>query len=487
MALQASGLRYAVRPNVLLKYFGQLNLILAILTIAPLGVSLLFGEFLASLRYCIVLCALLIFWFSTIRVRAPADMQNNEGLVLAALIFLFTPLVMAYPMMYPGSGFLDAFFEAVSGITTTGLSTRETLNNASVNFLFARAWMQWYGGLGIVVLSLAFVLRPGLAAKSLAGSGVETDDLVGGTRARARKVFRIYCILTFLGIIGSLLAGVSFFESLLFSLSAVSTGGFAPYDSSIANLGVPAQGWITLASLTAAVPLTFYSRIFSKRNKAGLGIFQLKAIIIACVVVSLAVATSMRICGGMAWSQILHHAPLLAFSAQTTAGFSSLSPAELDSTSKLLLTFSMLIGGDMESTAGGFKLLRLLIAAHVFQLLLLRSSLPKHAVIDHRLADHPLHEEEIRNAFLLIVLFIGIVAVSWIPFVAMGFDPIDSLFEVASATGTVGLSTGITSSTLPSLLKGVLCIDMLMGRLEIIAWLVLLYPKTWIGRRMEGT
>ncbi|MEJ2711510.1 MAG: potassium transporter TrkG, partial [Anaerolineales bacterium] len=98
-----------------------------------------------------------------------------------------------------------------------------------------------------------------------------------------------------------------------------------------------------------------------------------------------------------------------------------------------------------------------------------------------------LQDEEIRMALLLILLFITVVALSWLPFVAMGYSPIDSLFEVVSATGTVGLSAGLTSSTLPAVLKVILCVDMLMGRLEIIAWLVMLYPGTWFGRRMERT
>jgi len=195
----------------------------------------------------------------------------------------------------------------------------------------------------------------------------------------------------------------------------------------------------------------------------------------------------MRLFAGMAWPQVFHHAPLLAFSAQTTAGFSSIPCSQLDAGSKLVLIFSMLVGGGLGSTAGGFKLLRLLMAASVFRLILLRTCLPKHAVIEPRLAGRRLQEEEIRAALLLILLFVAVVALSWLPFVAMGYNPLDSLFEVVSATGTVGLSAGLTSATLPAPLKGILCVDMLMGRLEIIAWLVMLYPGTWFGRRMEET
>jgi trk system potassium uptake protein TrkH len=487
MARQATALRYAVRFHVVFKYFGQLCLVLAALSLVPLVISLVFGDTRISLRYGIVIGGLAAFGAGLARLRGASSVQANEGMVLVALMFLFTPLVMSYPMMGSGLGFLDAFFEAVSGVTTTGLSTKATLVGAPATFLFARAWMQWYGGLGIVVLSLALVMQPGLLAKGLAVTEAETDDLVGGTRAHARRGLKVYAVLTALGIIGSLLAGVRFFDALLYTFAAVSTGGFAPYDGSLETFGWPAQVWITLLCLAGAMPLTFYHRMLKEKRRLQVDFLQVQAVLIASLVVSLAVGAAMRLSAGMAWPQVLHHAPLLAFSAQTTAGFSSMPCVQLDAGSKLILIFSMLVGGGAGSTAGGFKLLRLLIAASVFRLILLRTCLPKHAVIEPRLAGLRLQHDELQAALLLILLFVAVVALSWLPFVALGYSPLDSLFEVVSATGTVGLSVGVTSATLPALLKGILCLDMLMGRIEIIGWLVLLYPGTWLGRRMEGT
>jgi trk system potassium uptake protein TrkH len=487
VAKQATELRYAVRSRVFFKYFGQLCLVLAALTMAPLVMSLIFGERSFTLRYAVVFCGLAGLGLGAARLRAASSVQANEGMVLVALMFLFTPLVMSYPMMGSGLGFLDALFEAISGVTTTGLSTKATLVGAPATFLFSRAWMQWYGGLGIVVLSLALVTQPGLVAKGLAATETETDDVVGGTRAHARRVLKVYGALTGLGIIGSLSVGVGFFDAVLYAFAAVSTGSFAPHDGSLATLGWLAQGWITLLCLAGAIPLTFYHRMLQEKRRVSVDFLQLLAVVVASLVVSLAVGTFMRLSAGMAWPQVLHHAPLLAFSAQTTAGFSSMPCAELDAGSKLVLIFSMLVGASVGSTGGGFKLLRLLIAASVFRLILLRTCLPKHGVIEPRLGGRRLGDEEIRAALLIILLFVVVVALSWLPFVAMGYSPLDSLFEVVSATGTVGLSVGLTSPTLPALLKGILCVDMVMGRLEIIAWLVMLYPGTWFGRRMEGT
>ncbi len=169
-------LSHGVRDITVFKYFGQLCLALGALTLVPFAMSLIFGEWHIALRYTVVVCGLIGLGLGTVRLRAPFRVQANEGLVLVALVFFFTPLVLSYPMMGAGLKFLDAFFEAVSAVTTTGLSTKATLVGAPSTFLFARAWMQWYGGLGIVVLSLALVMQPGLVAKGLTASEIETGD-----------------------------------------------------------------------------------------------------------------------------------------------------------------------------------------------------------------------------------------------------------------------------------------------------------------------
>lgn len=117
------------------------------------------------------------------------------------------------------------------------------------------------------------------------------------------------------------------------------------------------------------------------------------------------------------------------------------------------------------------------------QLLLRRIAVVPHAVIESKLGKEFLEEDEIIRALLLILLLISVIFFSWIIFVIAGYDALSALFEVVSATGTVGLSSGITQSEMPDFLKVILCVDMLLGRLEIIALLVLFYPATWIKLR----
>ena len=106
-------------------------------------------------------------------------------------------------------------------------------------------------------------------------------------------------------------------------------------------------------------------------------------------------------------------------------------------------------------------------------------------MIKPQVGGHSLEGREIEHALLLILMFLLIILLSWFAFVAAGYAPLDALFEVVSATATVGLSTSITGPDLAPFLKGVLCLDMLLGRLEAVAILLVLYPRTWFGRRME--
>jgi len=479
-------LTYAVRPLSILKYFGLLCFAFGLMTVVPLVVSLIFGDDHISLRYGIVVVGILALSTGLMRLPATKRLQTNEAMVITALIFLFAPLVMAWPMMASGLGFLDALFETISGVTTTGLTTASTVVGKPETFLFARAWMQWVGGLGIVVLSLAVMIQPGLVAKRLGDMGDFEEDLLGGTRAHARLVFIVYAVLTAAGIVGLGFLDAGWFEAILYGLAAVSTGGFAPHDASLAGLESHlAQAMVILLSMAGGISLILYQRIFRESWRATIKDLQLQGFLISGLLMTLLLAVSLWIQGGFTWLQALGHGALNALSAQSTAGFSSLSLSEMQSGSKLVLIFAMFIGGSIGSTAGGIKILRLLILSRLLYLVIKRAGMPQNAVAEARLSGRRLESDEIENALCLILVFIAFIVCSWTPFVVMGYNPIDSLFEVVSAISTVGLSAGITDPGLHPFLKAVLCVDMLLGRLEIIAWLILVFPGTWFGKKLE--
>jgi len=488
MTTQAAELHYAVRLTVVCRYLGQLCLAIAFITLVPLGVALACCEPAIALRYAVVVSVLLAAGLLARLLRPPYQhrVQENEAFVLTALVFFLSPLLMSYPLMASDLTFTDALFEAISGITTTGLSTVVDVEGKTRAFLFARAWQQWAGGLGIVVLALAFLPQQAFVAKRLALAEGYQDDLVGGTKAHARRMVWVYSAITLAGVGLLLLGGAGFFDAVVYTLAAVSTGGFAPHNQSLAGLGGwPIQGAVLLICFSCAISLPLYHQSYHKGWRTFLADIQVRALLLAGVLLTLLLGVVMHGTGGLTWGEAFRHAPLLAFSAQTTTGFATLDLAALDGGAKLLLIFAMAVGGGIGSTAGGFKIMRLLILLRLLHGAVVRTCLPRHAVYDLRFEENRLADREIQGALLIVLLYVMVIALSWLAFVFHGLAPLDSLFEVVSAVGTVGLSTGVTGSELPGLLKGVLCLDMLMGRLEIFCWLVVFYPKTWIGKRAE--
>ena len=479
-------LTYAVRGRVVLKYCGQLAFMLALLTLPPLVFALLDAEWGAAQRYALVCAGLFLAAYTLARLPAPAHIQDNEALTITAMAFLLTPALMSWPLMAAGIPVTDALFEAISGVTTTGLSTLGGIEHRPASFLFARAWMQWYGGLGIVVLSIALLMGHRAATRRLADPAESGESLVATARTHARHSLIVYVCLTLLGLaVVWPLAGDGF-DALLLVLAAVSTGGFSAFDTSLAGLGSMAAVAVMAVSFLGAVSLPLYWRMVHAGPAAGfrtvLGDVELRALLAGCLLTG-------GLLTWLAWDHGAatpwYHGLMMGISSQTTTGFSTQPVADMDSASKLVMSVAMLTGGSVGSSAGGFKLLRLLILLRMLQLSLRRLAMPPHAVAQPYLAGHELDNDDIQRSLQLILLFIGVTVLSWLAFVVTGYDPLDALFEVASACGTVGLSSGITRPGLEPVLKGVLCFDMLAGRLEIIALLLVLYPHNWIGRRVR--
>jgi trk system potassium uptake protein TrkH len=476
---------FAIRWRHVARYIGQFCLVTAVLNTLVVCVALVNAEFREAVSYTLIIALLTCSGAALSRVRPQGNMQLNEALVLAASVFLLVPLIAAIPLLIYGTSFIDAWFETVSAATTTGLSTRSSVTGLPTTFLFARAWMQWYGGLGIVVLSLALVVRPGMAALRLASLDAP-DDLVGGTRAHARRVLSVYLALTCFGLAGWILLGGRPFEGLLYILAAVSTGGFAPTDGSFADLTGLRLAWVvTLTALAGAIPLALYQEAWKKGWRHFLQHLEVRALLVIGGLMTCLLGIFLW-AHGMSAQEIVTHAPIMALSAQTTSGFSSLDPGSLDSGSKMTLIMAMAMGGSVGSTAGGFKLLRVLILFGLFYRCLRSMCVPPGALIDQRFNGRRIDATEVQDALMIILMFIFVVFFSWLPFLVYGYAPLDALFEVVSATGTVGLSSGITQAGMPSLLKVVLCADMLLGRLEFVAWMVFFYYRTWIGRKRGG-
>jgi trk system potassium uptake protein TrkH len=478
-----AALAYAVRGRVVGKYLGQLGLMLAALTLVPLGVSLIAGETHIAWRYGEVILVLVALGIPLARLAPPAHVREAEALAVVALAFMASALIMTWPFTGAGLSFSDALFETVSGVTTTGLSTLADPAAYPRTFRFARAWMQWYGGLGIGVLSVALVMGHHAASRRLVDpAGGEL--LPAATGIHARRVLRVYVALTVVGFLAVWASGLAAFPALCHVLAAVSTGGFSSYAQSLAAVDAAPRALVTLLSLCGAVALPlYYALAVGPDRRDVLRDPELRALVLMCAAVSIVLALTLHVHAAVPWGAAISGGIHMGVSAQSTTGFAVLPVDRLPAGALAVMIVAMAAGGSMGSTAGGVKLLRVLIVIAVVRAALRKASAPPHAVLPPRLGDRPLEAEDTNQVLALIVLFAGVVIASWLPFLAAGYDPLNSLFEVVSATGTVGLSAGITRAALEPGLKAVLMADMLLGRVEIVALLVLFYPTTWLGRR----
>ncbi|GGX40594.1 TrkH family potassium uptake protein [Saccharospirillum salsuginis] len=481
----ALALMRPVRVRVVFKYLGQLLALLAVLSIVPALVALATGEWGVALRYLAVIVALLLVSLPLARLPEPHRIERNEALSITALVFLIAPAVMSYPLMADGVPWLDAWFEAVSGMTTTGLSTLASVEDRSAAFLFGRAWMQWYGGLGIAVLAVGMLMGHRVVSKQLLSTAGEEGQSTTA-RTYARRVVWVYLGFSLFAFGLILVAGTDPFTAVVHALAAVSTGGFSSFDASLAAMPQAARWAVSLVSLAGAVSLPLYYLAVTRRKPTVLLDNESRMLLGAVLVISLGLVLTHWVSRSSLGLGDIDQSVLLAISAQSTAGFSSADLSDQEPASRLLVILAMLMGGSAGSTAGGFKLIRILIVARLVQLIVQRINAPSRAVLSPRLGGLRIEADDIENVLVLAGLWFAVTLLSWWLFLLAGEPAMDSLFEVVSAVGTVGLSSGVTRPDLDAGLKVLLCVDMLLGRLEIIALLVLLYPRSWFdGRHVE--
>lgn len=471
-----------VRYRVLGRYLARIGLVIIVLRLFPVLVAGLTGAWSFMFWQVAVSIGLLAICLPLIHLRVPEGIRDNEVMVISALSFVMAAALESIPLIGQGLSGLDAIFEAVSGVTTTGLSTMTGLHNYASSVLFTRAWMQWYGGLGVVVFSIALlILDQGAAARRLTmGDTSDSRDVLGNTRSHALKILIIYSSLTVAMISLLLLFGATPLSAVTHALSGISTGGFSIYDASLTAISPwPLQFLVMLTGVLGALSLPFYYRLFRYGRKEWAYNSETLALpLLFLLMIGLLFICSGENGGGV--SDRLKYAVIMGLSAQTTTGFSNIDVSVVNDAAKFSMIVSMMIGGAIGSTAGGIKVFRLLVFLRLIQFFVARTALPAHAVLEKRLSGDRLEADEIERVLLLILIFIGTVLCSWLPFLFMGYAPMDALFEVVSACSTTGLSSGITRTGLEPGLKVVLIIDMLLGRVEFLAFLVFLYPRTWL-------
>lgn len=472
-----------VNFKLVLKYLGLLLLGMGAVLFVPFTFAVLHSELFVASVYGVLGAGIIGIGYCMDRFLPEGEIQWKEAMVISALVFPVAALISSIPFFFStGMSFPDAFFEAVSGVTTTGLSVAPS--DAREIFLFARSWLQWIGGIGILVIVISVLGMPGVSISRLFGSAFGDKKIRPTVIGTAAILFQAYLLITIVAFALLMLAGMSPFDAVCHAFATVSTGGFSTRPDSVAGFaGALIPLVITLACVLGAINFEVYVRM-AKNPLLLLKSPQFRWLVFIALVGSGLLAFTLSGTGPLEY--VLPVAAFQAFSALTTAGFSTADISLFPDSAKAVMCFLMWIGGGMGSTAGGIKILRLLLLLSIVYMVFIRFFLPREVVTPLKVAGRVIEEDQVLHLVTFLVLYLAVLVVSAFIFMLNGYSLVDSLFETSSALGTVGVSTGITSSLLPLHLKLVLIVDMLLGRIEIIPLALLFFPRTWIKAHDRG-
>lgn len=425
--------------------------------------------------------------------RSPAtlSLSPREGFLLTTVSWVLLAGFATFPLMLAEQplDFTDAYFETMSGLTTTGASVMPHLDGRPMGILLWRALLHWIGGIGIIVIAVAVL--PVLRVGGMQLFRTESSDKSEKIRPRVSQVsgvlISIYVTLTMLCAVALVLAGMPAFEAVCHAMATLATGGFSTHDLSIGFYRSPAIEWI-LTGFMFVAGMTFVLLVRAARGDfAWLWRDDQTRWYCLVVLIYIAAITAWQVgTNDRPFMEALRSTSFNVVSVATTTGFASedyLAWGPMPITAIMVLLF---IGGCTGSTAGGIKLFRVcvLIDSARWQI--------KHLIHPHRVLQptyngKPIADEVMRSVLSFFVFYMVAFAAISIAVSAFGLDPLGAMSAVAQAIGNVG--PGLTPeigpvgnyANLHDGAKWLLSLAMMLGRLEFLTVLVLLSPAYWRG------
>ena len=456
----------------------------------PLAASVLYGEAWLPFFGTAVLCILLGTALHLVPVKK-AQMHSRDGFMAVALGWIVLSLTGALPYAFTGAltHYVDAVFETVSGLTTTGSSTFTAVSHLPRSVLLWRSLTQWMGGMGVLVLFLALMPKLGDGAVYLMRAespGPIKSKLVPKVGSTAKILYAIYVALTVLEMVCLRLAGATWFSAVNHAFTTMATGGFSIYNTSLSGAS-PAVMWIVTAfSFLAGVNFSLPFLAVTGRLRAALRSEELRVYLSIVVGVTLLICLCLRVQAGVPLGESVTDAAFQTVTIITTTGFATVDFALWPTFCRMALLVLMFTGGCAGSTSGGIKLSRVLILWKSLVRELKRMVHPNHVSVI-KVDGQPVEERVVSStgAYIMAymaVLLAGALVVSWDNF---GFQ--ESFAASLTCISNVGPGLGILGpmenfSILSPLSKIALSLEMLTGRLELMPMLALLTRGAWRDR-----
>lgn len=475
---------------------GLILLITGIFQLFPLLIAVIDHEPRNILAYIESLCLILLVGSALLLFSRGGNrmFSAQEGFAATGLSWIFMSAFGALPFFLSGQipSYVDAFFEMVSGFTTTGASILTDVEALSRCNLFWRSFSHWLGGMGVLVFLLAVV--PG--ARKNGGTGIylmraespgpSVDKLTPHLRQTAMILYGIYILLTALCIVCLLLGGMPVFDSFCIAFGTAGTGGFAIKNSSMGGYSYFLQTVVTVFMFLFGVNFSLYYMLLLRKFKAVFKNEELRLYfgIAAGSVVLIAINIS---CMYNTVYEAVHHAAFQVVSIMTTTGYGTVDFEQWPAFSKAILLSLMFIGASAGSTGGGLKVSRVLLLMKSIRRTI-RKALHPRRVQPVYMDGRAVSEEVCDNVNAYLAIYCVILVLSFAIISVDGFSIGTNFSAVASCFNNIGPGFELVGATqnfsiYSDLSKIILSLDMLLGRLEIFPLLLLLSPDTWSRRR----
>ncbi len=429
----------------------------------------------------------LIVWLMTRRAK-DSSLGKREGYVIVSLSWLVISLFGAIPFVLSGSipNFTNAFFETISGFTTTGASILNDIEALPKGILFWRSMTHWMGGMGIIVLTLAILPFLGIGGMQLFIAevpGPTPDKIHPRITATAKRLWGIYVLLTAAETILLMTGGMDLFDAICHAFGTMATGGFSTQNSSIANYSPYIQYIIILFMIFAGINFTLHYLALHGKLKTVWKNEELRYYLKLMGGVTIIIAVSLILTHGLGIEKGFRDALFQVVSITTTTGYVTTNYLNWPFFLWMIIFILMFAGGCAGSTGGSIKMVR--------QLLLLKNSLLElkrlihpHAIIPVRINGKPVSQDITSNilAFFLIYILVFSLGSVFMSFIGLEFE--SAVGSVAATLGNIGPAIGSVGpaknyADIPVVGKWFLSFLMLLGRLELFTILILLSPAFW--------
>lgn len=475
---------------------GLILLITGIFQLFPLLIAVIDHEPRNILAYIESLCLILLVGSALLLFSRGGNrmFSAQEGFAATGLSWIFMSAFGALPFFLSGQipSYVDAFFEMVSGFTTTGASILTDVEALSRCNLFWRSFSHWLGGMGVLVFLLAVV--PG--ARKNGGTGIylmraespgpSVDKLTPHLRQTAMILYGIYILLTALCIGCLLLGGMPVFDSFCIAFGTAGTGGFAIKNSSMGGYSYFLQTVVTVFMFLFGVNFSLYYMLLLRKFKAVFKNEELRLYFgIAAGSIVLITINISRMYNTV--YEAVHHAAFQVVSIMTTTGYGTVDFEQWPAFSKAILLSLMFIGASAGSTGGGLKVSRVLLLMKSIRRTI-RKALHPRRVQPVYMDGRAVSEEVCDNVNAYLAIYCVILVLSFTIISVDGFSIGTNFSAVASCFNNIGPGFELVGATqnfsiYSDLSKIILSLDMLLGRLEIFPLLLLLSPDTWSRRR----